>query len=321
MVALGLLKKEWNQYRKIFLSVFFGLTFILPIVILLNYIFYQNNEYLQDTFQIRFEENNLHQINSIFVFLLAIYQLGQERSRGTIDFTLSLPYKRSVIYFTKWLMGAMTIVFSIVLNTVLTGVILSVTNADYEGFLGYFSFSIVSILMLYTLVFASGALTGTPFAQGLVAFSAAILPFLLIGLLLFHYGIFVDGNGFNINPNVLKFVILLTPMYYISYIVSEYPFLYYAIPILFTAIFYFIGYVSFIYHPTERNGSFFLWKELNRPVQMLVILLGILGFGSFIYLIFDQTMFGYGLGIIIGALVGYFISSMLLYKKKGGEQK
>jgi hypothetical protein len=60
MVALGLLKKEWNQYRKIFLSVFFGLTFILPIVILLNYIFYQNNEYLQDTFQIRFEENNLH---------------------------------------------------------------------------------------------------------------------------------------------------------------------------------------------------------------------------------------------------------------------
>lgn len=36
---------------------------------------------------------------------LALSQIGFERSRGTLDFTLGLPYRRGIIFNTKYVFG------------------------------------------------------------------------------------------------------------------------------------------------------------------------------------------------------------------------
>lgn len=86
------------------------------------------------------------------------------------------------------------------------------------------------------------------------------------------------------------------------------------IPAVMSVVFYLIGYVSFLKHPNERNGRFFLWRKLERPVQLLVIAFAVMGFGVFGYGVTD-TMFGYLAGIIIGAVIGFFISYFTVYRK------
>lgn len=86
------------------------------------------------------------------------------------------------------------------------------------------------------------------------------------------------------------------------------------IPAVMSILFYLIGLISFKKHPSERNGHFFLWNRLDRPVQILVMAFGILGFGLFGYSA-GQSMIGYILGMIIGAVVGFFVSYFAINKK------
>lgn len=86
------------------------------------------------------------------------------------------------------------------------------------------------------------------------------------------------------------------------------------IPAAMSVLFYLIGLISFKKLPSERNGHFFLWNRLDRPVQILVIAFGILGFGLFGYSA-GQSIIGYILGMIIGAVVGFFVSYFAINKK------
>lgn len=79
-------------------------------------------------------------------------------------------------------------------------------------------------------------------------------------------------------------------------------------------LFYLIGLISFKKLPSERNGHFFLWNKLDRPVQILVMAFGILGFGLFGYYT-GHSIIGYIFGMIIGAVVGFFVSYFSIYKK------
>jgi acetoin utilization transport system permease protein len=88
-------------------------------------------------------------------------------------------------------------------------------------------------------------------------------------------------------------------------------------PFLIAALFFIIGFYTFIKHPFERNGSFFLWKGMERPIQVVVILIGILGFSSFGFLSSaENTMVGYFIGAAIGAVIGFIVSYFVIYKKK-----
>ncbi|MGA3882026.1 ABC transporter ATP-binding protein, partial [Bacillus pumilus] len=51
------------------------------------------------------------------------------------------------------------------------------------------------------------------------------------------------------------------------------------IPIVMMIVFYLIGLFSFMKHPIERNGRFFPYSKMDRPIQILVIVFGVLGFG------------------------------------------
>lgn len=79
--------------------------------------------------------------------------------------------------------------------------------------------------------------------------------------------------------------------------------------------FYIIGYISFVKLSNERNGYFFLWKPLNRPVQIIVIIIGIMGFGYFGFTA-SESFAGYLIGMCTGAVIGFLISYFAIYKNE-----
>ena len=70
---------------------------------------------------------------------LAISQIGFERSRGTLDFTLGLPYKRGVIFNTKYFFGISILITAQLLSYLLSYALIILYNVDVV-----FSMSILS---------------------------------------------------------------------------------------------------------------------------------------------------------------------------------
>ncbi|MCI4139879.1 ABC transporter permease, partial [Bacillus vallismortis] len=62
------------------------------------------------------------------------------------------------------------------------------------------------------------------------------------------------------------------------------------------------------------NGYFFLWNALVRPVLVIVIIIGIFGFGCFGYAV-SESFAGYLFGRAPGAVIGFFKSYCANYYK------
>ncbi|MDF4189594.1 hypothetical protein PV941_11370, partial [Ligilactobacillus salivarius] len=119
----------------------------------------------------------------IWGVVLAISQLGIERSKGFFDFILSLPYTRGQIFNAKFLTGGMVIVGPQLIGYVLSIFLILLLNPEKVIHFHHLSIGMIFIsLMAYSLVMAAGALTGNILSQLLVSFTVAIFPFLLIAL-------------------------------------------------------------------------------------------------------------------------------------------
>lgn len=135
---------------------------------------------------------------------LAISQIGFERSRGTLDFTLGLPYKRGVIFNTKYFFGISILLTAQLLSYLLSYALIILYNVDVVFFHEYFIGAVIFCFMVYSLVMAAGAMTGNPLAQMIVAFSASILPYLLIGLPLANLRIILVSLGMTLLSFMVK---------------------------------------------------------------------------------------------------------------------
>ncbi|MCY8281889.1 ABC transporter permease, partial [Bacillus inaquosorum] len=245
---------------------------------------------------------------------LAVSQLGIERSKGLFDFTLSLPYTRGQIFNAKFLTGGMVIVIPQLIGYVLSVLLIMLLKPDQVVHFHNYSLGMIIISMLaYSLVMAGGALTGHIFAQLLVSFTVTILPFLVITLPAINIDILFGGAAFLDYPipEWMQYIFPIT--YVIPNWVEDSP-KYLVIPAVMSIMFYIIGYISFVKLSNERNGYFFLWKSLDRPVQVIVIIIGIMGFGYFGFSA-TESFAGYLIGMAAGAVIGFFISYFAIYKK------
>lgn len=328
MVKRQLLYKEWKQSELIFMLVVLVAVFATPLAFLMEYSSFQtclkDTECIVDTprFSYIFETDAFLSLSWFMGILIALIQLGFERNKGQMDFTLSLPFSRSAIYHTKFFLGAGMIAIVHVTSYVLTYLlILGLNPLETLGFnSGYFS-ALVSSLMIYSLFFAAGTLTGSAISQAIVAFSTAILPYLLIGLPIAHLDFIVKTSEIWVDKS---FNYLISPISPITYIITErfqpeYPIWFtgeeFIIPIVMMVLFYLIGLFSFIKHPIERNGRFFLYQTMDRPIQIMVIVFGVLGFG-WVGFFSDNSIFGYVVGMLIGGVVGALTSYFLIYRKR-----
>ncbi|MFS3914548.1 ABC transporter permease subunit [Bacillus australimaris] len=328
MVKRQLLYKEWKQSELTFILVMLVAVFATPFLFLMEYSSFQtclkDAECIVDSprFSYYFNTDAFLSLSWLMGLFFAVIQLGFERNKGHMDFTLSLPFSRSTIYHTKFFLGAGIIAVVHVVSFVLTYLlILGLNPLETTGFHSGYVISLVTSLMFYSLFFAAGTLTGSSIAQAIVGFSTAILPFLVIGLPLVHLDFIIKTSGSWLDKS---FAYLISPMSPINYIIdepfrSDYPLWFSGekiiIPIVMMVLFYLIGLISFIKHPIERNGRFFLYQKIDRPIQIMVIAFGVLGFG-WVGFSSDNSIFGYIAGMLIGGAVGALTSYFLIYRKR-----
>lgn len=317
----GLFYKEWKQNKALLTTVFFVLMLSNPFTVLNTYISYQGcvdhqNEWVGNcVFSINYLNGTFISVFWIWGVVLAVSQLGIERSKGLFDFTFSLPYTRGQIYNTKFFTGGMVIVIPQLIGYVLSVLLIMLLKPDQAVYFHNYSLGMIIVSMLaYSLVMAGGALTGNSFAQLLVSFTVAISPFLLISLPAINLEILFGGSIDFIHGPVPKWVQYFIPIIYVDSKWAENSPYYLVIPAIMTIIFYIIGYISFVKLSNERNGYFFLWKPLNRPVQIIVIIIGIMGFGYFGFTA-SESFAGYLIGMGTGAVIGFLISYFAIYKK------
>lgn len=295
-----------------------------PFLVYNNYSTYQeclNNPALQDCeFVVNYTNGSLLSFSWIVSVIIAVFLLGLERTKGTMDALLSMPYSRGQIFQTKFWLGAAVIVVPQAIGYGAASLLISLLKPSHTYDFDHFSIGMIVIsFMAYALLMASGAITGYVFAQLLTAFTVTSLPFLLIGLPAANLEVVFDfsvGDQFSIISRYIesRLFIFVTP---IGYVLNDWireRDLILIIPMVMSLVFYLIGYVSFLKYPNERNGRFFLWRKLDRPVQILVIAFAVMGFGVFGYGVTD-TMFGYFAGIIFGAVIGFFISYFTVYRQ------
>ncbi|KAA6448522.1 permease [Bacillus swezeyi] len=321
MVDRGLLYKEWKQHFWIILVVFAAVMLSEPLSILNDYFQYQScladqKKFpdLECAFYRDYGMSGAIRMFWVGGIAIALSQIGFERSRGTLDFTLGLPYKRGLIFNTKYFFGTSILLTAQLLSYFLSYALIVVLKAEVIHFHAYFIGSVIFCFMVYSLVMAAGAMTGNPLAQLIVAFSASILPYLLIGLPVANVQIILQffGNDTSflfLESNMMNYI---TPVAYLDgFGVKEGSMLIMLIPLVMGILFYIIGSFCFVNQPIERNGNFFLWKQLERPIQILVILFGILGFG----MTASSSILSYIFGMVIGSAVGFLISYFLIFKK------
>ncbi|WP_336805438.1 ABC transporter permease YtrD [Bacillus subtilis] len=317
----GLFYKEWKQNKALLIMIFLVFMLSNPFTVLNTYISYQGcvanqNEWVGTcVFTINYLNGTFISLFWIWGVVLAVSQLGIERSKSFFDFTLSLPYTRGQIFHAKFLTGGMVIVIPQLIGYVLSVLLIMLLKPDQAVYFHNYSLGMMIISMLaYSLVMAGGALTGNSFAQLLVSFTVAISPFLLISLPAINLEILFGGSIDFIHGPVPKWVQYFIPIIYVDSKWAENSPYYLVIPAIMTIIFYIIGYISFVKLSNERNGYFFLWKPLNRPVQIIVIIIGIMGFGYFGFTA-SESFAGYLIGMGTGAVIGFLISYFAIYKK------
>ncbi|UVB74622.1 ABC transporter permease YtrD [Bacillus subtilis] len=317
----GLLYKEWKQNKDALVITI--LVFILgnPLSIFNMYLTYQGcvtgkeNWVGPCVFSVDYLNGTFISFFWIWGVVLAVSQLGIERSKSFFDFTLSLPYTRGQIFHAKFFTGGMVIVIPQLIGYVLSVLLIMLLKPDQAVYFHNYSLGMINVSMLaYSLVMAGGTLTGNIFAQLLVSFTVAISPFLLISLPAINIEILLGVSIDFIHGPVPKWAQYFIPIIYIdSKWVEDSP-NYLVIPAIMTIIFYVIAYISFVKLSNERNGYFFLWKPLNRPVQIIVIIIGIMGFGYFGFTA-SESFAGYLIGMGTGAVIGFLISYFAIYKK------
>lgn len=174
--------------------------------------------------------------------------------------------------------------------------------------------------MVYSLFLAAGTLTGSAISQTIVGFSTSILPFLMIGLPIVHLDFIIRPTENWIDTSFNYLISPLSPITYITndYFQQDYQRWFngeeFIIPLVMMVIFYLVGLFSFTKHPTERNGRFFLFSAMDWPIQIMVIVFGVLGFGWVGFS--SDSLLGYFVGMIIGGVVGALTSYFLIYRKR-----
>lgn len=318
MVDNEMLRKEMNKNWVLLLVTNLAIGLVIPVQIWIQYLDFQNYQksHMTSLFTINFDNFGPSFIFMLFVFTLAIIQIGIERNNGTLEFTLGMPFSRASIFLSKWMIGFGSILVSWLVSYGITGLINRFVNISTVNFDNYYWYLLGGMLLVYTMTLAIGSLTGSAFAQGLVTLSVSILPMLIFGLFTVQLEVFTDIH-LRFNDQILWGTYNITPLAYLFFKFASFPIKEVYPPFIEATVFLMIGYYAFIKQPFERNGSFFMWKWMEKPIQVMVILIGFLGCSAFGYLTsLEHSMIGYFVGAVLGVILGFIISYFVIYKKK-----
>ncbi|MFU1717779.1 ABC transporter permease subunit [Bacillus amyloliquefaciens] len=322
MVDRGLLYREWVQNRTVLVMVGLFLAAVNPFEVLNTYLVYQgcldtHGAYCK--FYVNSLDSGMLNLNWSPAVILAVCLFGLERTKGTIDALFSLPYSRAQVFHTKFWLGAAVITGAQVIGYGLAELLILLLKPERVYFFHHYSVgAIIVSILAFALVASAGCLTGNTFAQLLTAFAVSIAPYLIITLPLTNAEVIFRVGMHELMPSVNAYLNdsfqYLIPIMYVNtdwVSASKYILI---IPAVMSIVFYAIGYFCYVRQPVERNGRFFLWRQLDRPIQIVVIIIAVLGFGLAGYST-GQTMTGYVAGMLVGGAIGFLVSYFAIYKK------
>lgn len=184
MFVKALWFKEYKQVQALLWLIFAVLFAVLPLDVIhkLNTIRDQlarGGDFSPDGPQLVYGGNMT--VLAFLVIVLGCLQIGAERSRNQDNFTFSLPYPLGTIYMTKWAVGALTILVSVAVNSLIAHVL--VQTAPFRSQLSVYpdllQFGLVlffSALALYTLTLFLGTLSGGVVYQAMFSFIFSVFP-------------------------------------------------------------------------------------------------------------------------------------------------
>ncbi|PGZ21005.1 ABC transporter permease subunit [Bacillus cereus] len=148
---------------------------------------------------------------AFLLMVLAILLIGWERNNQSIDFLWSLPFKRSHLFLSKWLLGIVHILSALSLSWLLTYIIYrSTIHAQYQSFEPfhiYFAYTIITLIAVYTFTLFIGTITGNIISQGALSYIIIILPFYIFRLIFPLFALHVDLSQEEYNYNYNKYAL------------------------------------------------------------------------------------------------------------------
>ncbi|OBY81384.1 acetoin ABC transporter permease [Paenibacillus sp. KS1] len=243
-------------------------------------------------------------------FVLSIWLLGQERRNQVNEHMFALPYPRWILYLTKWMIGIVYIVSTIVITLGLDFVVLASSHVSEYVSIGeivvrglHMIFVAVSI---YTLTLFLGSFTGTWSMQALMF----LLCMTLFDFLRFVIGKFIhifmipvsesaqsvlDGGGWDSFFNVGEWIIHEGSGYSYGFIS------------IVSILLLLAGMWLYSRNRTENNGKQFVFPVIEKAYTVLGVICAALYGGYLGYEFFYPGRIGYVCGAGVGAVLCYLI--------------
>ncbi len=125
---------------------------------------------------------------TVALILLATALIGLERTNQSLDFTLALPYKRTEIFFSKWIYGVVHLIGALTISVLISMILLG--NSLLNEYLPLSALGYYYVLALFTLigVFTFSLLMGLIGASFISQFAFSViflyLPYGLYNLIM-----------------------------------------------------------------------------------------------------------------------------------------
>ncbi|WP_214700609.1 MULTISPECIES: ABC transporter permease subunit [unclassified Exiguobacterium] len=368
MPSKVLLKKDWKQVSLLWiLLVFLGVVaFTVPVWTQ----FEQFDEQIKDAransvdYGIPFEERGKLTVESFFdpesslafyfgdigsviplgpvVFLFVVFSalmatslIGAERNSQMSDFSMSLPFTRTQLYISKWVLGVSGILMSTLIGSIAMFTLIATSRYSFllEGTVVKSVVIVLYIALigisLFSLSLWMGSFGGESISQATWSFVALIFPLGIIALIqgsayaltsLDGLSIWMDNMYNSVFIQVVSPLGNLTNLNVYEYIRSDkdwIDFVMINIPssILFILLSYGLGVWMYNRAPQENNGRFFMFNNWLWLVHIIIVLCiamftGIV-FTTFTY---QANSMLYIVGFLIGAFLAHLLAKRLLYR-------
>ncbi|MFC4682608.1 ABC transporter permease subunit [Exiguobacterium sp. s149] len=272
----------------------------------------------------------------IFGALMASVLIGTERNSQMSDFTMSLPFTRTQLYISKWLIGTIGIIVSSVLGGTL--MILLIHFSDYAFLMEGSTNRVIALIVLWMLSGISffsaalwmGSFGGESISQVIWTVIALIFPFGIIALV--QGSFFAIGQRYDSTYQVFDglyqsiYLRVLSP---ISNIVNVDMYQYFTnqaewqkfiaiapwSALAFIVLSFGLGLWMFNRAPQENNGRFFMFSNWLWLIHIIMVLcFGMLG-GIILATFGIYPGIGlYTVGFLIGGFIAHLLAKRLLYR-------
>lgn len=311
-----------KRFGRIGLLYFTFLLFIIPIRVI----------YTLSNSKLEFIQEHFYHIQEIFSFrspfillsvliipiFIGLILFRYIQTKNTSDLIHSLPIKRESLFISNIIFGLLLIVLPVLLIALISTIVFlsfGLSNHLYI-ILNWMIATLVFNIIFFSVSVFSGMITGKSTLQGILTYILLILPYGLSKLIVINtknlvYGFFYNDNHiYNLENITIKFSPINRLFIYFDY--NDFTIQEIIIYLLISVIVIVTSYYLYKLRQTESATQSITFKILKPILKYSVTFSGMLLAG--VYFNYKSSYLWMIFGYIIGSLLGYYISEMIIRK-------